>query len=123
MKKRLTQADVHKRIALLEQATSELEDDLKQRIALKVEYYKPGNILKRVMGSFAAFPLQHKGVLAAAVTTGIGFLGKRILSSQVKKVKRRVARNLLQFGLRSLFSKGMGILANFSDRARYSTKK
>lgn len=122
MKNILTSRDVKARIALLEEQTRLMEDDLKEKAWNTYNSFKPLNILKNTFSNISSSPGLKRDVLTTAVNFGLGYLGTKLLWGG-GGIAKRAAGAALQFGAGNGIGKKLTVWKNFISNFFTKDKK
>lgn len=97
-------------ISLLEQKRQRDFLDLKQQMRLTGESLKPVNLIKGAVRDIAGSPQMKSILIKAAVGLAIGFIAKKIITSQRRNNKKQILGNALQYGISLLASRRNNLL-------------
>ncbi|MBX3256972.1 MAG: hypothetical protein KF862_22735 [Chitinophagaceae bacterium] len=97
MKNTLTAKDIKARIALLEEQTQVMEDNLRDKAREVYDSFKPLNILKNTFSTISSSPGLKKDIFSTALNLGLGYLGTRFLMGKGGLAKK-AAGAALQLG-------------------------
>lgn len=97
MKNTLTAKDVKARIALLEEQTRIMEENLKDKAQEVYTSFKPLNILKNTLSNISSSPGLKRDLFSTALNLGMGFLGTKLLLGKGGLAKK-AAGAALQLG-------------------------
>ncbi|MGN6438926.1 MAG: hypothetical protein ACTHMM_20450 [Agriterribacter sp.] len=112
MKNTLTAKDVKARIALLEEQTRLMEEDLKEKAKETYDSFKPLNILKNTFSNISSSPGLKRDIFSTAVNFGLGFLGTKLLWGR-GGIAKRAAGAALQYGAGNGIGKKLTVWKKF----------
>ncbi|MFT3947106.1 MAG: hypothetical protein QM763_09050 [Agriterribacter sp.] len=116
MSEKKTAEDIRARIALLEEQTRLMEDNLKERFHATYKRITPGNILKNTLTNFNDTPGLKSTLLSTALNLGLGFVGGRMMLGK-GSIAKKAAGAALQFGA----GKFMGLGKKLNVLKRFTT--
>ena len=90
--------DVKARIALLEEQTRVMEDEMRERISITYNSLTPANLLKSAFSNITADSGLKSSILNIALKLGLGYVGGRLFWNPTGSIARKVAGAALQFG-------------------------
>jgi len=97
MSEKKTAADVRDRIALLEEQTKLMENNLKERFHETYQKITPGNLLKNTLTNFNTTPGLKTTLLSTVLNLGLGFVGGKMMLGR-GGIAKKAAGAALQFG-------------------------
>ncbi|MFT4017631.1 hypothetical protein DC498_00410 [Terrimonas sp.] len=116
MSEKKTAGDIRARIALLEEQTHLMEDNLKERFHATYKKITPGNILKNTLSDFNDTPGLKSTLLSTVLNLGLGFVGGRMMLGK-GGIAKKAAGAALQFGA----GKFMGLGKKLNVLKRFTT--
>lgn len=116
MSEKKTAEGIRDRIALLEEQTQLMEDNLKERFHATYKKITPGNILKNTLSNFNDTPGLKSTVLSTVLNLALGFVGGRMMLGK-GGIAKKAAGAALQFGV----GKFMGVGKKLNVLKRFTT--
>lgn len=115
MSEKRTAVEIKGRIALLEEQTQLMENNLKERFHLTYQKITPGNLIKNTLSDFNATPGLKSTLLSTALNLGLGFVGGKMMLGK-GGIAKKAAGAALQFGAGRLLGLGkkLNVLKRFA---------
>lgn len=115
--------DVKARIALLEEQTRIMEDELRERIRTTYKSLTPANLLKSAFSGATADPGLKSNILNMALKLGLGYVGGRLFWNPTGSIAKKAVGAALQLGTSREVSKKLSVWKKFVSNLLTKDKK
>ena len=119
----LQQEDVKARIALLEEQTRVMEDEMRERISITYNSLTPANLLKSAFSNITADSGLKSSILNIALKLGLGYVGGRLFWTPTGSIAKKVVGAALQLGTSKEAAKKLTVWKKFLTNLFTKDKK